>query len=438
MNLKEFAYKKLKLQSKKKKNEQYKLKKGVDAVQNVYEESETKKEANEKAINIVINTIQAHPDMPVGEFLKMIQEETELSDHSLVEIIKQMPDIKSEKATVDAVKKVELAPEAITEIIQKAPVSPVIAQKLVEQIPDEDIQKEQQAEINKRLEEEKKQKLLEEERKTISELDNLYNICEKLNDTELIDKINEIGISTKTEKINECLNNIIAKKVALDHMEFGGPKLPTMMKVMQATDMLEVNLPDLVEKEYQKIKTIYDEKGKKYHKYDEEGKKLLKRKILENIAKEVANNFEEIGDISVPQIKSLKNLNEEEVNIFVNAVKNHVSKSKIAKDDVEMIRKQLKGDTVGEWKKLKRILERMKPNDREKAVNKFLQLLKINKSKTEEQKELDYIIDDIEIGIRKLPSDKQIDSAKAIVNILEQKYQAIERGKKHQEQELGK
>ena len=31
-----------------------------------------------------------------------------------------------------------------------------------------------------------------------------------------------------------------------------------------------------------------------------------------------------------------------------------------------------------------------------------------------------------------------IDSAKAIVNILEQKYQAIERGKKHQEQELGK
>ena len=82
-----------------------------------------------------------------------------------------------------------------------------------------------------------------------------------------------------------------------------------------------------------------------------------------------------------------------------------MSKSKIAKDDVEMIRKQLKGDTVGEWKKLKRILERMKPNDREKAVNKFLQLLKINKSKTEEQKELDYIIDDIEIGIRKLPSD---------------------------------
>ena len=69
---------------------------------------------------------------------------------------------------------------------------------------------------------------------------------------------------------------------------------------------------------------------------------------------------------------------------------------------------------------------------------KYLQLLKIIKSKTEEQKELDYIIDDIEIGIRKLPSDKQIDSAKAIVNILEQKYQAIERGKKHQEQELGK
>lgn len=88
--------------------EQKRLEQGVVAVQNVYEKSESQKEANEKAMNIVIDTIQTHPEMPVGEFLKMVQEKTALSDNSLVEIIKQMPDIKSEKATVEAVKKLIL------------------------------------------------------------------------------------------------------------------------------------------------------------------------------------------------------------------------------------------------------------------------------------------------------------------------------------------
>lgn len=54
--------------------EQKRLEQGVVAVQNVYEKSESQKEANEKAVNIVIDTIQTHPEMPVGEFLKMVQE----------------------------------------------------------------------------------------------------------------------------------------------------------------------------------------------------------------------------------------------------------------------------------------------------------------------------------------------------------------------------
>ena len=137
-------------------SEQDKLKKGVVAVQNAYDESETKKEANENAMNTVIETIQAHPEMPVGEFLKMIQQNTDLSDSSLVEIIKQIPDVKSEEATVEAVKKVDLASEAITEIIQDAPVTPATAQKIAEQIPNEEIQKEQQEKIERWAEEEQR------------------------------------------------------------------------------------------------------------------------------------------------------------------------------------------------------------------------------------------------------------------------------------------
>ena len=120
---------------KKEQKKEQQLQQGVNAVQTVIEESDSQKEAAHKAVNAAINEIQSHPEMPVGEFLKMIQQNTDLSDSSLVEIIKQIPDVKSEEATVEAVKKVDLASEAITEIIQDAPVTPATAQKIAEQIP---------------------------------------------------------------------------------------------------------------------------------------------------------------------------------------------------------------------------------------------------------------------------------------------------------------
>ena len=75
------------------------------------------------------------------------------------------------------------------------------------------------------------------------------------------------------------------------------------------------------------------------------------------------------------------------------------------------------------------MLGKMKSNDREKAVSGFIQQLKVNKPK--EQQELDFAISDIGAKIRRLPMEKQLDAAKAISDILDQQYQAIENGKKH-------
>ena len=406
-------------QKNQKHNEQDKLKKGVVAVQNAYDESDTKKEANQNAMNTVIETIQAHPEMPVGEFLKMIQQHTDLSDNSLVEIIKQMPDVKSEEATVAAVEKVELPSKKIAEIIQDAPVSPKTAQKIAEQIPDEEIQKEQQAEIEKRIREEQEQKIL-------SELTKIYNNCDEINDNELATMIEKLEIGTRTEKIEEKLEHIIAKRVALDCMKYGGPKIPTMIRIMPATDMLEANLPFLTEKEYQKIKSDYDEQGKEYHIYGTKEKKLVKEKLLENIAKKVAENFDEIGDISVPQIEQLQKLNEEELNLFTNTVKNYCSSEKLDKNDIDRIKRQLRGDTVDEWDNLKRMLEKMKPKDREIAVRNFLQMLKSNEDKTPKQKEFDKTMADICECIKKIPSKKRLNTAKAILKVLEEHQEKVD------------
>ena len=66
MNLIDLVYKIIPRLNKKNSN-QDKLKEGVIAVQNVYDESDTKKEANQNAMKMVLETIQSHPDMTVEE-----------------------------------------------------------------------------------------------------------------------------------------------------------------------------------------------------------------------------------------------------------------------------------------------------------------------------------------------------------------------------------
>ena len=155
--------------------------------------------------------------------------------------------------------------------------------------------------------------------------------------------------------------------------------------------------------------------------------------ILENIAKDVAKNFEEIGDISIPPIESLKSLNEDEIKIFINAIKRPGHQIKIENSDIEMVRKQLKGDTIGEWKNLKRMLEKMKIRDRERVVKDFMHILKANEEKTQQQKELDSAISEISTNIKKLPIDKQIECANTIINTLKQQQKIITKNKKQQD-----
>lgn len=254
----------------------------------------------------------------------------------------------------------------------------------------------------------------------LEKLVRIYNNCDKINDTTLVDKIERLEIEEKTEKINESIKCIIAKKIAVDCMKYGGPKLPTMMRIMPATEMLEINLPFLAEEEYHKVKKTYEKSGKKYYEYDDEQQKLVKQKILENIAKEVVKNFEEIGDISIPSIEALKSLNDEEIHIFVNAIKHLGHKRGIGKEEVEIVKKQLKGTTVGEWKNLKRMLEKMKSKDREIAIKKIMSVLNENRNKTEHEKALEREIDKIGEYIRKIPiEEKRIDTAKSIIEVLE-------------------
>ena len=358
-----------------------KLQQGVDTVQSIIEESESQKEASNKAIVAAIEEIQAHPEMPVGEFMKRLQLHTDLSDADLVKIIKQLPDIKSEEATIAAVKSTDLPSQAITEIIEEAPISPVVAQKIVNEIPDEDIQKEQQAKIEKILEEEQKQKALEEETKILEQLSLIYDDCDTLGTPKLVGEIENLSIPNKTEKINQKLTDIIAKTTAIDCMKFGDPRIPTLTRIMPAIDMFEADLPFLVQTEYKKLKKNYDRSGKEYYEFDESKEKLIREKLLENIAKQSAQTFDKIGDFNLPQTEHFQSLNDDDLKTFINTVK--VYSKSVEGRDINRLSQQLKG-----------------------------------KNKPNIQKELAFTLESIVKKIRKLPSDKQLVTAKSILAAL--------------------
>lgn len=191
------------------------LQKTVETVQSVIEETDSEKEiARKKAIDVALKEIQENKDMPAGKFMQMLQEKTSLTDEDLVTIITQLPDVKSEKATIAAVQSTSLSPENITSIVKEADISLDTAEKIVNEIDNEAIQKEQQAII-----------AAEREQQILSKLSEIHKKCDSIEDPKLVEFIEKLDIKDYTTDINKKLMAIISKRTALDCMKFGGPRL---------------------------------------------------------------------------------------------------------------------------------------------------------------------------------------------------------------------
>ena len=327
---------------KKEKQKELKLQHGVNTVQTIIEESETQKEARHKAVSAAIEEIQAHPEMPVGEFLRRLQQNTDLSDADLVKIIKQLPEVKSEEATLAAVKATDLSSPKIAEIIQDTPISPKVAQKIVEQIPDEDIQREEQAKIDQELEKRKKKEQIRKENEILEKLSLLYEDCKDIEAPILVEKVKILTNENRTKKINKKILDIISKRTALDCMKYGAPRLKTLAGIMPAEDMFEADLPSLAQSEYEILKLDYEEKKEKYKTFGAEKKTLIKNLLLENIAQKSAQTFDELGDFNLPQTEHFKNLSDEDVQKFIDTVK--IYNPKIKEADLDRLNRQLKGE----------------------------------------------------------------------------------------------
>lgn len=127
----------------------------------------------------------------------------------------------------------------------------------------------------------------------------------------------------------------IAKKIAINYSTLGGSPLQSFAEITPFKKMLQKNMPNLVNTEYKSL----SKKQKAIRPYLPSD---LKNKILEEIAKDVALQYDENGELLIPQSDQMKKLNLEEEALFVNTIKKY-SKKNISEQKVFSIKQQIHG-----------------------------------------------------------------------------------------------
>lgn len=314
-------------------NRQDKTTKVVNQIDEVYKrslEDDEIKDAEQSAAQKVIEYVRKNPENAT-EILKGILEKEEIPNKvfektaTTISKLDEIPDKIIPKAVADS--EVDVPDQIIENIIENG-----------------DVNRKEKIELINNLEnEELKQKQVEEELKQI------YENCSDTNESELVHKLEMTKIVQKNSSIKKLEQAIIAKKMAVNYKRFGGTKISTLSRYLSEEEMIEINLPEMVYEEYKKI-SEKDEKNKV-------DKSNLKVQILEEIAKKVANNYQEIGDFVIPQSKNMTQLTRKEEDKFIKAIETYVRK-KLKGTDVTSIRDQIRGRDAN--MQLKQYIEKMR------------------------------------------------------------------------------
>lgn len=314
-------------------NRQDKTTKVVNQIDEVYKrslEDDEIKDAEQSAAQKVIEYVRKNPENAT-EILKGILEKEEIPNKvfektaTTISKLDEIPDKIIPKAVADS--EVDVPDQIIENIIENG-----------------DVNRKEKIELINNLEnEELKQKQVEEELKQI------YENCSDTNESELVHKLEMTKIVQKNSSIRKLEQAIIAKKMAINYKRFGGTKISTLARYLSEEEMIEINFPEMVYEEYKKISEKYEK-----NKVD---KSNLKVQILEEIAKKVANNYQEIGDFVIPQSRNMTQLTKKEEDKFIKAIETYVRK-KLRGTDITSIRDQIRGRDAN--MQLKQYMEKMR------------------------------------------------------------------------------
>ena len=194
------------------------------------------------------------------------------------------------------------------------------------------------------------------EEKVSIAIDNLHKIYESLEslttDRDIVQKIskimNNLPKTNQSEqlKINQLVNNIIAKQMMQNHLRIATIKFQSFYAIRTPEEMFAINIPQLVKCEYKKIPTKVREKNIKEYKEED-----CRRDLLGIIANHVATKYIQDGSkkIFIPQSKEMKKISEGEEQYFLEQIKQTVKKLNGNIDLLtEMdIKEQIRGNAEG-------------------------------------------------------------------------------------------
>lgn len=194
------------------------------------------------------------------------------------------------------------------------------------------------------------------EEKVSIAIDNLHKIYESLESlisdrdiVQMISKImNNLPKTNQSEqlKINQLVNNIIAKQMMKNYSRIATIKFQSFYAIRTPEEMFAMNIPQLVKCEYKKIPTKVREQNKKEYKEED-----CRRELLGIIANHVATKYIQDGSkkIVIPQSKEMKNISEGEEQYFLEQIKQTVGELNGNIDLLtEMdIKEQIRGNAEG-------------------------------------------------------------------------------------------
>ena len=390
-------------------NRQDKTTKVVNQIDEVYKrslEDDEIKDAEQSAAQKVIEYVRKNPENAT-EILKGILEKEEIPNKvfektaTTISKLDEIPDKIIPKAVADS--EVDVPDQIIENIIENG-----------------DVNRKEKIELINNLEnEELKQKQVEEELKQI------YENCIDKNESELVHKLEMTKIVQKNSSIRKLEQAIIAKKMAINYKRFGGTKISTLARYLSEEEMIEINFPEMVYEEYKKI-SEKDEKNKV-------DKSNLKVQILEEIAKKVANNYQEIGDFVIPQSRNMTQLTKKEEDKFIKAIETYVRK-KLRGTDITSIRDQIRGrDANMQLKQYMEKMRRLPKSQLEIFINNTEELVENNEELTVYKELKDSGI--IE-NLQKLTDDKRKDYIKVLNDAVQKRVQERNHNNSNEEPEI--
>lgn len=327
---------------------------------------------------------------------------------------KDIPNRIFEKAATQISKDKEIPDSVITDVIGRSETN--ISDESINRIIEEG-----NIDVNERINlmHNVEDKTIIEER-VENELKILYRVCKDKKDYEVVERVDILKELLEDNKVSANIQNLIkqvvAKKMAENYYSDikKGTRIYDLSKIMPVENMIEYDLPSMVEQEYEKIE---ENEGNKEGRFN---KKELKEQILIEMGKNIADKYDETGVFIIPQSENMKGIDKEEEETFIKSIQTY-SRKQLSKQEIIDIDEQIRGNFNNVQIRENMLINLIK-NIPEKDKNRSIDILAKIASNNEELETLAMIEESGLIDkLNKLPKDKREKTIEVIGRTIERR-----------------